>query len=250
MKLRQVWAMQQRTGMRRSYVGVKQLAIVSAAIATVVLGGLYYLAEPDHKYRLTVELQTPQGLKSASGVVAVYKDKISVGGIGGGTATQGDALFLDLGGGRNLVAILRQGEKGGDVDGMNHLAMNAFAAAGQKVPFKGVKLLSGTVQVYGDLIPTLVTFANVADPKTARVIEPTNIEAAFGGGYHLKQVTLEMVPIGLWPLDFGGLLGEPVTRGIDKRLPWVNSLGGYLSGRFACNPSVEACLDVGQFRRR
>jgi hypothetical protein len=223
---------------------------IVGALGLIALVGLIYFYRPDHKYRLTIAVDTPQGLKSAVSVMAVYQDKFSVGGIGGGTATQGDALFLDLGGGRNLIAILGQGEKGGGVDGMNYLAMNAFAAAGQKVPFKGVKLLSGTVQVYGDLIPTLVTFANVADPKTARVIEQTNIEAAFGGGYHLKQVTLEMVPIGLWPLDFGGPLGEPVTRGIDKHLPWVNSIGGYLSGRFACNPSVEACLDVGQFRRR
>jgi len=26
----------------------------------------------------------------------------------------------------------------------------------------------------------------------------------------------------LWPLDFGGPLGEPVTRGIEARLPWLN----------------------------
>ena len=31
-----------------------------------------------------------------------------------------------------------------------------------------------------------------------------------------------MVPNGFWPLDFGGALGEPVTRGIQARLPWVS----------------------------
>jgi hypothetical protein len=30
-----------------------------------------------------------------------------------------------------------------------------------------------------------------------------------------------VVPNGLWPLDFGGWLGEPVTRGIVARLPWL-----------------------------
>jgi hypothetical protein len=29
------------------------------------------------------------------------------------------------------------------------------------------------------------------------------------------------VPNGLWPLDFGGPLGEPVTRGIEAKLPWL-----------------------------
>jgi hypothetical protein len=30
------------------------------------------------------------------------------------------------------------------------------------------------------------------------------------------------VPNGLWPLDFGGALGEPVTRGIEAKLPWLS----------------------------
>ena len=31
------------------------------------------------------------------------------------------------------------------------------------------------------------------------------------------------MPNGLWPLDFGGPLGEPVTRGIEAKLPWLDS---------------------------
>jgi hypothetical protein len=31
-----------------------------------------------------------------------------------------------------------------------------------------------------------------------------------------------VVPNGFWPLDFGGALGEPVTRGIAAKLPWLN----------------------------
>jgi hypothetical protein len=30
---------------------------VSLIVAAVLLGGLYYLTRPDHKYRLTVEVQ-------------------------------------------------------------------------------------------------------------------------------------------------------------------------------------------------
>jgi hypothetical protein len=100
---------------------------------------------------------------------------------------RGEAVYADLGGGQNLVAILAHGKNASYFDGMGVLAMNAFAAVGRKVPFREVKQLSGTVQLNGNLIPTLVTFADVADPKTARVLDPANIEAAFGGDYHLKQ---------------------------------------------------------------
>jgi len=32
------------------------------------------------------------------------------------------------------------------------------------------------------------------------------------------------VPNGFWPIDFGGMLGEPVTRGIVTKLPWLNGV--------------------------
>jgi hypothetical protein len=202
---------------------LRDMRIARSAKVLVGLGLISLLgltsacSRPDHKYRLTIEIDTPQGVKSAAGVMAVHRDSVSVGGMGGGTAVQGDAIFLDLGGGRNLVAILGHGKNGSAVDGMNHLAMNAFAAAGQRVPFNEVKQLNGKVQVQGDLIPTLVTFADLADPKTARVLDPARIDAAFGSGYRLKRVTLEMVPVGFWPL------GEPVTRGIETKLPFLVS---------------------------
>lgn len=222
---------------------------VVVVLGLILVIGLVYFYRPDHKYRLKVEVDTPHGLKSAAGVMAVYKDKLSIGGIGGGTATQGDAIFLDLGDGRNLIAILGHGENGSDVDGMNYLAMNAFAAAGQKVPFKDVKRLSGTVPVQGYLIPTLVTFSDPIDPKTARVVDPGNIEAAFGNGYRLISVTLDVVPVGFWPLDFGGPLGEPVTRRIEGPLPWVAQLKSQgLGGRIQTYPD-RFTVNVPYFTR-
>lgn len=218
---------------------------VWVTVAALLLCALYYLNRPEHKYRLTVEVQTPDGVKSGSGVMAVYmgKDSGILPGAGGAIDIRGDAIYVDLGGAKNLVAILAHGMNALDYDGMSYLAMNGFAAVGRKVRFKDVNLLSGTVQLYGNLIPTLVTFGDVTDPKAARVLNPANIEAAFGDGYHLKRVTIEMLPIGLWPFDFGGPLGEPVTRGIEKRLPWIaewksRGLGGRIDGhpdRFTVN---------------
>jgi hypothetical protein len=91
--------------------------------------------------------------------------------------------------------------------------------------------------MYGNLVPTLVTFGNVTDPNTVRVLDPGDIEAVFGSGFRLNRVTLEMVPVGLWPLDFGGLLGEPMTRGIEKKLPWIAQWTSQeLGGRIYSHP--------------
>jgi len=47
----------------------------------------------------------------------------------------------------------------------------------------------------------------------------------WGKGFHVASISVEVVPNGLWPLDFGGPLGEPVTRGIEAKLPWWNCRG-------------------------
>ena len=199
--------------------------IAVVAIAALLFGGWVYIARPDHKYRLTFVVETPQGIVSASNVMTVYLDNFSIGPIGGGVGMKGDAIFIDLGEGRNIIAILAHGRDGSDVNGMSHLAMNAFAAAGQKVIFKDVKKLSGKVFVWGSLVPTLVSFTDLNDPKTARVVYPGYIEGTFGKGYRLKEVSLEMLPVGMWPFDFGGMVGEPVTRKIETKLPWWNKPG-------------------------
>lgn len=192
-------------------------------IAALLFGGWVYLARPEHKYRLTVEVVTPQGVVAASNVMAAHRGKLSIGTIGGGVGMKGDALFLDLGGGRNLIATLTHRPDGSYVDGMIYLAMNAYAAAGRKVPFKEVKQLTGKVPVSGELIPTLVTFTDLNDPATARVLDAGQIETTFGQGYRMQGVWLETVPVGLWPFDFGGPLGAPVTRGIQKKLPLLTT---------------------------
>jgi hypothetical protein len=142
---------------------------------------------------------------------------------GGRTRTKGDAVFVDLGGAKNLVALLAHVDKTVDLDGMNYVALRAYNAAGRKVSFNEMSRMTGAVPVQGALIPILVTFADPADPRTARAVPPDQVEAALGRGFHLHGISAEVVPNGLWPLDFGGFLGEPVTRGIETRLPWLSA---------------------------
>src|SRR5258708_31217578 len=67
-----------------------------------------------------------------------------------------------------------------------------------------------------------VTFADPANPASARAVAPDDAEAVLGKGYRLQGITAEVVPNGFWPIDFGGMLGEPVTRGIVAKLPRLN----------------------------
>jgi hypothetical protein len=191
-----------------------------ALLAALFIGDQIRINRPGHKYRLTLEVETPEGLKTGSGVVSVHPDR----GYSrhGHTTTRGDAVFVDLGGGKNLVALMAHTDSTLDLDGMNYLALRAYKAAGRNVSFNEMSRMSGAVPVTGALIPLLVTFADVRDPATIRMVSSEAMAASFGNGFRLHDIHSEVVPNGLWPLDFGGPLGEPVTRGIETKLPWLN----------------------------
>lgn len=210
-------------------------------LAVLVIGDQIRINRPGHKFRLTVEVTTPDGIKTGSGVLAVVPDRNY--NRGGRTTTRGEAVFVDLGQdlgqnlgqdlgqdrgkGRNLVALLahRQGAKL-DFDDINYVALRAYGAArGNRVSFNDIHRQTGVVPVQGDLIPVLVSFGDPNDPKTARLVAADRAEAVLGEGYAIRGLTAEVVPNGFWPIDFGGALGEPVTRGIDAKLPWLAAPG-------------------------
>ena len=96
--------------------------------------------------------------------------------------------------------------------------------------------VTGAVPVSGAVLPVLVTFTDPRDPGSARTVAPDQVEAVLGKGFRLHRMLAEGVPNGVWPLDLGGALGEPVTRGIEAKLPWWNG---------ADNPAAKALKAAG-----
>jgi hypothetical protein len=221
-----------------------------ALLAVLFIGDQIRINRPGHKYRLTLEVETPEGTKSGSGVMSVHPDR----GYSrhGHTATRGDAVFVDLGGGKNLVALLAHPDKTLDLDGINYVALRAYKAAGKNVSFNELSGMTGVAPVTGELIPVLVTFTDVGDPATAHAVPPDGLEAAFGKGFRLHGMTAEVVPNGFWPLDFGSPLGEPVTRGIDAKLKWLNGAdnAAAIAVRAAGLPAAEPLDAKEAFTRK
>ncbi|WP_025036645.1 hypothetical protein [Bradyrhizobium sp. DOA9] len=194
-------------------------------LALIVGGDQIRINRPDHKFRLTVEVTTPAGIKTGSSILAVVPDRNY--NRSGRTTMRGEAVFVDLGQGKNIVVLLahQQGAKL-DLDDINYVALRAYGAArGSRVSFKDMSRQTGTVPVQGELIPVLVSFGDLRDPSTARLVASDRAEAILGEGYAIRGVSAEVVPNGLWPIDFGGALGEPVTRGIEAKLPWLAAPG-------------------------
>ncbi len=205
-------------------------------IVPILLLGAIYLADqirigrPDHKYRLTVDVETPAGVKSASGILSVRPNR-NYGGTGSGSSvpqTKGDALLVDLGDGRNLVALLAYGADGSSFEDASFLPTRLYGARDRRVGFRDIKNFAGApaVPVPEQLRPVFVAFADASDPKSARRVDANDLEASLGKGFRLRDLSIDVVANGLWPIDVGGALGEPVTRGIEAKLPWLKTPDG------------------------
>lgn len=210
-----------------------------ALSVAVIVGWMVVAKTPTHAYRLTIEVATPEGPRSASVVRHVFAPctgllhKLLPIGAGAGSRVDGEAAFLDLGGGRNLIALMAAGPLGDNVDQPIGLAYYAMQDAGlintdrramaPRLRLCDFTLQTGTTVLSPRLLPTLVTFTDLTNPASARVVQPT--EAGFasvlGPGYRLARVAVEMVPVGIWPLNLIGLWGERVTRDIEQDMPVI-----------------------------
>jgi hypothetical protein len=186
------------------------------------------------RYRMTVEVQTPGGMRSGSSVIEVrYVNEAFVPGFPGGVQkayVRGEAVVIEIGEGKTLFALLTSGLRGEGVDWVRYVRHNtqpkhAHPVAGQT----GVLTAPNR--------PTMVTFSDLTNPASAKVVfadasqgnSVDNMAVAFGPGHALGAVTTTYVDPGrritqIWPLNLlpftspQWLFGEPVTRGIEEKL--------------------------------
>ncbi|MCQ9147740.1 hypothetical protein [Ochrobactrum sp. BTU2] len=177
------------------------LAVAMLALALAGCGNSY-----EWNQKVTVVVETPQGERSGSSVMHVTWS----GGVpfivgdarGGGYKLRGEAPAVDLGGGRYLFALLR---------GMEGLLHEVFVGGrgGMADARSSIAGATGRQDVPARLYPMLVTFANVSNPTSVRRVDHDDLAAAFGLGYSLKAITLEITK-------------DPVTAGpLEKLLGWL-----------------------------
>jgi hypothetical protein len=192
------------------------------------------------RYRLTAEFETPDGVRSGASVIkGTSLRPLSFDPFQYTTwKTEGEAVFVDLKAGKNAIMLLAGGDAGletlwgrayGLTNGQSYDAWNGK----HRDRIKGVAVLER------ELVLTIVTFTDINDPASAKVLrDQADYVQSLGEGYSFRRATLEVVPN-----------TTPLTRGIEGKLPWVQSTPGYLSGKTTCNANFENCLDVGDFRK-
>ena len=202
---------------------------------------------PDYRYRLTVEVDTPKGSKTGSSVIEVETRRQKImryEGPGARYRLRGEAVAVELPGGKTLFALLRSendSDWGSDImfqftpKQPNTMSDPFQARFDLMLEFDDLIVLPHTWPAMGGLpersaYPMLVTFGNLADPSSVELIDPDDLAATFGKGVRLKRITVQMTD-------------DPVTTGIEKRLAWL----GQIKKMGLANEDFPEDLHVGDF---
>jgi len=192
------------------------LALIATGIVFPTLSGCK-TNESTLRFRLTVEVDTPDGMKSGFSVmeVSAWGYSAAMNGQSRGMAWRGEAVAVDLPGGHTLFALLRAKDTSPHID----LAETAMAALDPAYRNDWVesaaRIASGTrIRSFADLrpesYPMLVTFGDIADSTSVEEVEPDALEDVFGPGVRLRRITVQ-------------LTDDNVTSGIRDRLGWLSA---------------------------
>lgn len=207
------------------------LAILVAVGVALYLGVTFAFPTYTHRYRLTIEIDTPEGVRSGSNVIEVVRKDVRWVLIAQGRYqfhVRGEAVFVDLGAKRNVIAILAHGERAENVDQMISLPIEAYGDyKWDEAAWAGEKKTLGPVELKPPLIPTLVTFDDLSNPKTAQIVYATDVretrqsaggsrpdgrvsvnrlDQTLGSGVQFKRAWIERTT-------------DPIKTGIEDKMP-------------------------------
>ncbi len=200
-------------------------AIILCLCSVLVLSGCF--GGYDWHQRLTVTVSTPQGERTGSAVARVgWSDVNAMGNFPSSYA--GEATMVELGNGRYLFALL--GEQTKFIGLRTFLGSPGLSAE----RFRKMEAMRGVKPVNRAHYPTLVTFGDINDPASVRQVDPGDLAAAFGPGYSLQAITLEIT-------------ADPVTEGkVEQVLGWwCEYRSKYFVDRYAESVSNDFARNIG-----
>jgi hypothetical protein len=185
---------------------MKWFLCILVAITAVV--GLYKLRYPtySYRYRMTVEIDAGGEVRSHSNVIEVTVTRVpqittEVGPFE--RSAQGQAVFVELPAGKNIVALLASGATGE----RRGYPLDVIPLVFKVKNIEDLPKLRGRRELAADQMPTLITVADPADARTAQVVKPAFIDGLLGA--HLRSISVEMTT-------------DPVTApDIERHLPFL-----------------------------
>ena len=158
--------------------------------------------------KLTVVVTTPAGEVSGSAVRWQSLSEDPVLNLAHGDM-RGEAVVVEVAKGRYLFALMQDNKPQAE---LMFFPGEPPVDAAPKLR----RMKRQAREVPRNMYPLLVAFDDLKVPASVKQVDPDNLAAAFGEGYALTSIALEIVD-------------EPVTRGeVEKILPWILSQEGSL----------------------
>ena len=212
--------------------------------AAALLGGCWG-STASYRYRMTVEVDTPEGVKTGSSVMEVRLARgMAIGDQSGVTSgVFGEAVVVDLPNGP-LFVLLQVPDAGPPLqDIVPHALLGRRSDGPDGAMADGAKLGStwfseyraelprtrdNGSQVSNNNWPMMVRFADINDPKSVERVDPDAIG--------VKRITIETT-------------SDDVTTGIRSKLPWLSNGGRTLdpSGGPTTTPTVSQTIYQSEF---
>jgi hypothetical protein len=185
-----------------------------------------------YRYRLTVNVKTPEGLSSGSSVIEVRHKKGP--GFPGpeasqlSTETSGEAVAVDLGTRGTLFAVLNSPFQHLDAAEIAQSLtvpqanVTNTTAENNRVPL----LRRGVIELPRERYPLLIHFLDMDDPSTVEEVSPDDLQSTFGPGVQLVSITIQATT-------------DPVTYGIKHRFAWWSQ---YIDRHFDNSSTISESL--------
>jgi hypothetical protein len=186
-----------------------------AGVTLTTLAGCSFTGQQSYRFKMTIEVETPQGIKAGSSVMEIvaYKESFVIGDRGGGhSGLGGEAVVVDLPDGP-IFALLTIRDGGPNLHSEVTKALAPETSSGNFDDYlAAVRKLGGwfggaKADLPRESWPMMVRFANLNDPKTVQMVEPEAVG--------VKRVWVETT-------------SDAVTNGIEKRLGWLPTHHGVL----------------------
>ncbi len=199
---------------------VKPLSLIFFAAASLLLSACGSTERV--RYKMVVEVETPEGLRTGSAVREVSYVHASPLAIftKDGVWVEGEAVAVDLPGERTLFAVLQSADGNLDYSARLPEWLMNWRREGD-IYTEPIELYPGVptdtrprLSLDGKR-PLLVSFRDRRDPTSVLRVEPTNIAAQFGDGFRLRSINVSATD-------------DAVTKKIRPLLPWVASHRGQL----------------------
>lgn len=225
---------------------MKYIALAGALLLMTNTACSAFVTTGSWRYKTTVTVETPEGVKSGS---AVREVTVSTGDeflpeMHPTVKVRGEAVAVDLGKRGVLFAIMRDEYSPSYAYGV---VFKAFPIPGKPTGAEGMtpegiryyESLKAKTRLKKKNFPMFVRFRDINDPKTVERVDPENLAASFGNGVKLTGIDIEMTE-------------DDVTMNVAERILWLHKrrhVMGYIGGesKYPFNDPTETYLNGSEF---